>query len=96
MNVNSRHEKAELKKVIAKSPVYIVSDEKLKTMPVKSAEDIDGNGSINIIDAYIMNRRLMSGVAMPKNLDLNKDGNIDLEDVNTIAKTSVSLGKGKV
>ena len=86
----------EIKRVIVKSPVNIVLDKKPKTTPARSAEDIDGNGSVNIIDAYIMDRRLMSGVAMPKKLDLNGDGYIDREDINTIVKTAVSLGKGEV
>ncbi|MGD9159826.1 MAG: dockerin type I domain-containing protein, partial [Desulfobacteraceae bacterium] len=45
------------------------------------SKDVDGNGRINIIDAYLMDRRLMSGVAMPKKMDLNGDGNIDREDI---------------
>jgi hypothetical protein len=71
-------------------------EDSLKTIPARSAEDIDGNGSINIIDAYIMDRRLMSGFSMSKKLDLNGDGYVNREDINTIVKTAVSLGKGEV
>ena len=71
-------------------------NKKIKPIYAETAEDIDGNGSVNIIDAYIMDRRLMSGVAMPKKLDLNGDGNINREDINSIIKTSVSLEGGKV
>jgi hypothetical protein len=58
-----------------------------------SALDIDGNGRINIIDAYLMDRRLTSGSAMPKNLDLNRDGYINNADLRIIVDTSVSLEK---
>lgn len=61
----------------------------------KSPDDIDGNGRVNIIDAYLMDRKLISGVSMPEKMDLNGDGNVDHEDVNTIVKTAVSLGKGE-
>jgi len=62
----------------------------------KGVKDIDGNGRVNIIDAYIMDRRLMTGAAMSKKLDLNGDGRIDNKDINTIVKTAVSLGRGEV
>ncbi len=73
-------------------PVYSGSDKSVHESP----DDVDGNGRVNIIDAYIMDRRLMSGVSMPKKLDLNGDGKVNSEDINTIVKTSVSLGKGEV
>ena len=60
------------------------------------SKDIDGNGRVDIIDAYLMDRRLISGVSMPKKLDLNGDGDINREDVKTIVKTAVSLGRGEV
>lgn len=63
--------------------------------PQKNPRDIDGNGRINIIDAYIMDRRLMSGTSVPEKLDFNGDGNIDHEDINDIVKTAVSLEGGK-
>ena len=66
------------------------------SQPEEDSRDIDGNGKVNIIDAYLMDRRLMSGVALPKKLDFNGDGNINHEDINTILKTAVSLGKGEV
>jgi hypothetical protein len=71
-------------------------EENVNTIPAQIAKDIDGNGRVDIIDAYIMDRRLMSGVAMPKEMDLNGDGNIDHEDINSILKTAVSSGLGEV
>ena len=71
-------------------------EQNLKSLIAGSAADIDGDGKVNIIDAYIMDRRLTSGAAMPKKLDLNGDGNINHEDINAIVKTAVSLGRGEV
>jgi hypothetical protein len=96
VKARSFQEKHKLKRAVAESPVKTVHVDKSTPIPAQTAEDIDGNGSVNIIDAYIMDRRLMSGVAMPKKLDLNGDGNINREDINSIIKTSVSLEGGKV
>ncbi len=73
-----------------------IPDNDLETLPDGLAKDIDGNGRVDIIDAYIMDRRLMSGVNVSKKLDLNGDGNVNREDVNSIVKTAVSLGRGEV
>lgn len=62
-------------------------------MSERNVLDIDGNGRINIVDAYLMDRRLMSGDVMPKNLDLNGDGHINKVDIMTIVNASVSLEK---
>ena len=67
-------------------------EKKAKTITAQIAEDIDGNGRVDIIDAYIMDRKLMSGVTMPKDMDFNGDGNIDHEDIKTIVKTAVLPG----
>ena len=96
VSVGSMQEKPAIKRVIVEAPDKIVSEEKQKPIPAGSAKDIDGNGRVDIIDAYLMNRRLMSGVTMPKKLDLNGDGNINREDVTSIVKTAVALGRGEV
>ena len=88
--------KSAVKSISAVLPASNISKYDLKSIPPNPSEDIDGNGKVNIIDAYLMNRRLTSGVAMPKKLDLNGDGNINHEDINTIIKTAVSLEGGKV
>lgn len=95
-STESLKEKPGMKMVRAEANFKNTVNEKLKQVPAMAAEDIDGNGRVNIIDAYLMNRRLMSGVAMPKKLDLNGDGRIDHEDIKAIVKTSVSLRRGDV
>ncbi len=79
-----------------KSPAGIAPDEKLKTVSEGMTKDMDGNGRVDIIDAYLMDRRLMSGTVIPKKLDLNGDGTVNREDVSVIVKTAVALGRGEV
>lgn len=61
-----------------------------------NALDIDGNGRINIIDAYLLDRRLMGGEDLPEKLDLNGDGYINDADIKIVADTSVALEKRDV
>lgn len=61
--------------------------------PENNVLDIDGNGRINIVDAYLMDRRLMSGVVTTPKMDLNGDGHINKADIMTIVNASVSLKK---
>ena len=96
VSVDSVQGKPKHKTVISEMPVVITPDDDLKNIPAGSAKDIDGNGRVNIIDAYIMDRRIMSGVSIPKNMDLNGDGYINKEDIKVIVKTAVSLEGGKV
>lgn len=88
--------KSGLKEIGAKKPVNNNSGDSAENLSMQAAGDIDGNGRINIIDAYIMDRKLISGNDMPKKLDLNGDGSINREDIDTIVKISVSLGRGDV
>lgn len=55
------------------------------------SEDVDGNGRVDIIDAYIMHRKLALNVPVPDDLDLNGDGKTDQADMKIIAHRSVSL-----
>jgi hypothetical protein len=88
--------KTGLKMAGTRTQVMTTVKSELNPIPAQIAEDIDGNGRLNIIDAYIMDRRLMSGAALPEKFDLNGDGKINRDDVNSIMKTVVSLGRGDV
>jgi hypothetical protein len=62
----------------------------------QSPKDLDGNGRIDIIDAYIIDRRLASGDAMPEKMDLNGDGNINHADMVAIVNSAVSVRRRDV
>ena len=57
-----------------------------------SMKDFDGNGRIDIVDAYLMNRKIKAGINIPDGYDLNNDGLVNESDVNIIAQSAVSLG----
>jgi hypothetical protein len=53
--------------------------------------DIDGDGQVDIVDAYQMARRIASGKRPPSNWDFNRDGVVDERDVSLIAQQSVAV-----
>ena len=59
------------------------------------AADVDGNGSVDIVDAYLMARRVKdagAGAALSMTWDLNHDGLVDGRDVDVVAGRAVSIG----
>lgn len=58
------------------------------------AADLDQNGTVDILDAFDLARRLEAGEAIDAALDLNRDGAIDALDVDRIALRAVSLTPG--
>jgi hypothetical protein len=57
-------------------------------------EDIDGNGRVDIRDAFLLARRLETDEQPDLQWDLNGDGLIDRRDVDLVATTAVKLDKG--
>ena len=58
----------------------------------RSAADVDGNGVVNILDAYRLAKRL--DAPGQGAFDVNGDGNVDRADVDAIAMRAVRLGGG--
>lgn len=56
--------------------------------------DLDRNGTVDILDAFHLARRLEAGEAIDPTLDLNADGAINSLDVDRIALRAVSLTPG--
>jgi hypothetical protein len=78
-----------------KSAETILSKQ-VSTVSAGLSKDIDGNGRIDIIDAYLLNNSLKNGSATSKQLDMNRDGLINNEDIDDIAYTAVSLKRSEV
>lgn len=57
-------------------------------------QDVDGNGRVDILDAFLVARRIESGPRPPKAWDVNGDGVVDQADVDAIARAAVALKKG--
>jgi predicted anti-sigma-YlaC factor YlaD len=53
--------------------------------------DVDASGSIDILDAYTLALRIRDGRTRPS-WDFNRDGRVDLADVDLLAQQSVALG----
>jgi hypothetical protein len=62
--------------------------------PIAVAEDVDGNGTVNILDALVLAKRIEAATASESQWDLNRDGLVDRQDVDVIAMAAVRLNKG--
>ena len=58
--------------------------------------DINGDGRIDMLDAYLLARHIKDGDQLDPRWDMNGDGVVDQRDVDAIAAIAVSLGKGGV
>lgn len=55
------------------------------------AADIDGDGSIDIVDALVLAKRIRNSESLEPSWDFNHDGKVDRGDVDTIARRVVSV-----
>lgn len=60
--------------------------------PTLAREDINGDGRVDILDAFALARALEHGAV--RRPDLNGDGQVDLRDVDWVAARAVQLHKG--
>ncbi len=63
----------------------------LRSRPARG--DLDRSGSVDIVDAYLLARRLESGEESAPEWDVNRDGRVDRADVDDLARRAVSLGR---
>jgi len=59
-----------------------------------SIEDIDHNGRVDILDAFVLARSLKSAKAVDQKWDVNADGVVNGKDVDAVAASAVRLKKG--
>ncbi len=62
--------------------------------PAFARWDVNGDGQVDILDAFALARQLKQGGARNLQLDVNGDGVVDERDVATIAARAVRLGEG--
>ena len=53
--------------------------------------DLDGNGRVNILDAFVLARHVESAAVPRGQWDLNGDGLVDRNDVDLVAMAAVAL-----
>ena len=63
----------------------------LQLLPRTAREDFDGNGRIDVLDAYRLALALQRGEAVPARCDLDGDGRVDRRDVDAIAARAVRV-----
>jgi hypothetical protein len=77
---------------------FVLNFDGNKTKPMAEAsaikEDIDRNGRVDILDAFVLARRVESGGAVDLKLDINGDGIVDHKDIDAVAARAVRLKKG--
>jgi Dockerin type I domain len=61
--------------------------------PAYVREDLNGDGKVDILDAFILAKTLQAAPISDPRLDVNGDGVIDRRDIETIAAHAVSLEK---
>jgi Dockerin type I domain len=57
-------------------------------------EDLNGDGVVDVLDAFALARELQQGQTPRPQLDLNGDGVVDERDVQILAARAVSLETG--
>ncbi|MHC4607773.1 MAG: dockerin type I domain-containing protein [Planctomycetota bacterium] len=75
----------------AAAAVVIVVILALLMTPAAAPGDIDGSGTVDIVDAYTLARRIESGASLDRSWDFNRDGTVNEKDVDAIAMRSVSI-----
>jgi hypothetical protein len=68
----------------------------IRGVKATAAEDINRDGTVDILDAFQLAREIKSGKTISAGLDLNGDGRVDAADVELIARHAVSLEKGSM
>jgi len=63
---------------------------------VAAAEDLNHDGKIDILDAYLMAKSLAANQAQTKDWDFNRDGTVDARDVDVVALAAVKLKGAEV
>ena len=56
-------------------------------------EDIDANGQVDILDAFVLAKRIDRGMELQPDWDVNGDTRVDSLDVDAVARAAVSLDK---
>ncbi len=56
-------------------------------------EDVDGDGQVNILDAFLVARAVESGESLDPAWDMTGDGSVSMTDVDLIANAAVSLSR---
>jgi len=77
--------------VAAALGIWISTWEGIPFFSGRDPGDIDRSGRVDIVDAYLLARRIRGGEPLDAAWDVNGDGRVDRGDVDEIARQSVSI-----
>ena len=60
---------------------------------VSAKEDIDGDGKVDIVDAFVLAKHMEASRGLEPQYDFNADGTVDRKDVDVVAMAAVSLNR---
>lgn len=82
---------AQASTMVAAAVLFLALSPKSEDGPPESVdEDLNGNGRVDILDAFVMAREIRSGRGQRIH-DVNGDGQLDQTDINEIAQRAVML-----
>ncbi|HEV8291725.1 MAG TPA: dockerin type I repeat-containing protein [Tepidisphaeraceae bacterium] len=65
------------------------------TASVATTEDVNRDGKLDILDAFLMARKVAANEHLTKEWDFNHDGTVDAKDVDVVAFAAVKLKGGE-
>ena len=71
-------------------PMWLADPSRLQAPAMALAGDVDASGSVDILDAFTLERLLQSG-STPMDHDYNTDGTVNADDVKHVAQLAVRL-----
>jgi hypothetical protein len=80
--------------VSSNQPSTINRHKSIQSAAAERPVDLDGNGRVDILDAFRLARSIESRGPAAGEWDINNDGRVDREDVDALAFTAVRLEKG--
>ena len=63
---------------------------------VADARDVNTDGNVNILDAYLLARRVERAESLDRAMDFNADGTVDRTDADVLAAASVEMKGGEL
>lgn len=63
--------------------------------PIAVVGDVDRNGKVDILDAYLLQRSINAGNALQSDWDMTGDGQVNRDDVSAVAMLAVKLDGGQ-
>jgi hypothetical protein len=78
--------------LVLRTPTIPDAEKQVRPAVAVKAHDVNRDGAVNIVDAYLLARTVEAGGVAQTQWDFDGDGAVDLKDADAIANDVVSLG----